>query len=379
MTFNCRCADSAYRTKCPRCGRHFALHFVRRPCDWQCQPRNGFPRSSRPEFSNPPKGSRSDRSWWRRLPVNWRISGGCFDSDVSSFAADVGALVRQARLARRWTQRELARRARVSHWTIWAIETDSANVTVQAVDDVLDALQLRIAVRSASLWLADRARQVDRGQSAVIAVCIRRMSRQGWLAASEVPCSDGRTNGYIDLLAFHAATAVLNTTEAKATMDDLGSMQRTQAWYERVAWSAARQLGWKPQRVVGMFLLLHTEAMDRQLDANREIVESWASLRGRELPMAVANPATWPEGARGLALVDPLDRSSTLIRRPRFAGRRTGAPVSRQSRVPGDLGPSGTPTPGRLICHRQSQRGTHAQRTRRLDPDMNSPRTNRRS
>ena len=76
----------------------------------------------------------------------------------------------------------------------------------------------------------------------------RRLERCGWRTATEVLDRRRTTpRGWIDLLAFREADRALLVEETKTDIPDMGGLQRSVAFYERTALSAARRLGWRPR------------------------------------------------------------------------------------------------------------------------------------
>lgn len=78
--------------------------------------------------------------------IDARLSSGpgtpSFDSRASMLRNEIGGRVRNARLARALTQRELARQAGVSHQLISQIENGIVNTTLDTLDAIWNTLDL---------------------------------------------------------------------------------------------------------------------------------------------------------------------------------------------------------------------------------------------
>jgi hypothetical protein len=153
----------------------------------------------------------------------------------------------------------------------------------------------------------------------------RRFIADAWETAREIEVHHGRSHGWIDLLAFDPRTGTLLIIEVKTRLDDLGSIERQVAWYERSAWQIARDLGWEPRRSAAWLLLLSSEEVEEALRANRKTLELSFPRRAGEMLEDLVSPNGVPPGARGLALVDPTSRRRDWLIRSRLDGRRSPA------------------------------------------------------
>lgn len=171
-------------------------------------------------------------------------------------------------------------------------------------------------------------RQQDAGHARCSAYVRRRLERLGWVVAQEVEVVLGRTHGWIDILAFHAAPGTLLIGEIKTELHDIGELQRTLAWYEREAWSAARRLGWTPRRVQVCLFVLSTDENDARVGANRELLAQAFPVRSRRMERWLEDPSAPNGGTGALVLIDPLGRGRWWILGTRIDGRRTAAPYA---------------------------------------------------
>jgi hypothetical protein len=167
-------------------------------------------------------------------------------------------------------------------------------------------------------------RQRDAGHSRCVGHVARRLENLGWSVRREVRVGEGRSLGWIDVLAYHPRIGVLLVIEVKTELHDLGEIERRLDVYERGAWAAARALGWQPRRLVGCLLLLATAQVDERIRANRDALAGGFQVRARALNMIVtgAQPDT---SGRGLALIDPRSRARDWLRPTTLDGRRSPA------------------------------------------------------
>jgi len=245
----------------------------------------------------------------------------------SSTASLLSDLVRESRSVIGWTQRELATRAKTSQASIWRIETGHAEtVEVAILERVLVALGLRARLELDGRHLDDRRRQQDPVHARVTGHVARRIEPGGWQTATEVLIGDGAPRGWIDLLAFRPADRALLVEETKGDIPDLGALQRSLSFYEREAWAAARQLGWRPVRVVVLVVALDSAAIAGRLAANRELVSRAFPARVADTAAWIASPDAPPPRGWTLGTCDPASRARIWLR-PTMLGTRRRPPA----------------------------------------------------
>jgi transcriptional regulator with XRE-family HTH domain len=105
-----------------------------------------------------------------------------------AFAIQIADAVRDGRRLVGLTQRDLAARARTSQATISRLEGgSSAVVDVLVVERVLFALGIRATLTLDARHLDDRRRQLDGVHARLNGFIARRLERDGWRVALEVP------------------------------------------------------------------------------------------------------------------------------------------------------------------------------------------------
>lgn len=234
--------------------------------------------------------------------------------------------VKDGRRAIGWSQQELARRARVSRPMVGRVERATVSPSFEVAARLFGALGIEAELVVRVPFLMDRQRQRDPAHARCAAYVQRRLEKASWIVRREVEVVQGRSHGWIDLLAFEPRSGTLLVIEIKTQLDDLGQVERSLAWYEREAAAAARRLGWRPHRITSWLLLLATAAADSRVVENRDALS--AAFPGRALGMIGSLRGSNPGAAEGraFAMIDPRSRRRTWLIRSRVDGRRTPAP-----------------------------------------------------
>jgi transcriptional regulator with XRE-family HTH domain len=233
-----------------------------------------------------------------------------------------GRACRDTRLSLDVSRQELAVRVGISARYIAEIERGEANPSLRLVEAIADALglDLQLSIRPPVFPAGPRV------QDAVHARCSsyvdRRLRGHGWATAREVEIVHGPSHGWIDLLAFDHRTGTVLIIEIKTRLDDLGALERQIGWYERMAWQAARRLGWRPTRVIAVVLALASDEVERVLRAHRDLMSVAFPMRAHEVEDVIRHRgAAFP--GRGFALVDPASRRRDWLIRTSVDGRRS--------------------------------------------------------
>lgn len=230
--------------------------------------------------------------------------------------------VTAARTSLGWSQRMLARKARVSRTLVSRFQRGQTQaVTLEALARMFDALGIRAELRAELPVVAGERLQADAVHAWGCGYIGRRLESLGWDVRHEVEVGSGRYRGWIDVLGFRAADRSLLVNEFKSDVLDVGAIQRTTSWYQREAWAAARQFGWRPVRVVLALLLLDSAEVESRIRANRQLLDASFPSRAAELESWIEGPGKAPPSP-SMALVDPTGRGRHWLRPSRVDGRR---------------------------------------------------------
>lgn len=238
-----------------------------------------------------------------------------------------GPACQDVRLSLDVSRKTLADRVGVSARYIAQIERGQANPSARLVESIADALGVDIQLVMRGPVFAAGTRVHDSVHARCSAYVDRRLRGLGWETAREIEIVHGRSHGWIDLLAFDRRTGTLLVIEIKTRLDDLGGLERQLGWYERMAWRAARGLGWRPTRVVSIVLALASDEIERVVRSHRDLLALAFASRATELGEFIADPGRRLVG-RGLALIDPSNRRRDWLIKTSIDGRRSRLPYA---------------------------------------------------
>ena len=221
------------------------------------------------------------------------------------------------------TQAELAVAVGVSRAHIASIESGRANPSLDLAWSIAERLGVDLQLLTPPPLVLDRRRS-DLVHARCSAYVERRMHAAGWLTAREVEVMEGRTHGWIDLLAFHPSSKLLVVVEIKTQLLDIGAAERQIAWYEREARAVARRRGWQPRRVCAWLVLLASEEVEAAISIHRQLLRRSFPDRAPGMRRVVVNESAAAE--RGLALIDPTSRRRDWLIGTRSDGRRSSSP-----------------------------------------------------
>lgn len=228
----------------------------------------------------------------------------------------------ETRIALDVSRRDLADRVGVSVRYIALIERGEANPSLRLVERIATALGLDIQLEIRPPVFPAGPRLRDAVHARCSAYVDRRLRGLGWLTAREVEIVHGRSHGWIDLLAFDRRSGTLLIIEFKTRLDDLGGLERQLGWYERMAWQAARRLGWRPARIVSCVLALASDEVERVVRSHRDLLRVAFAMRASQIADLLDRPDADFTG-RGLALIDPSSRRRDWLIRTSIDGRRS--------------------------------------------------------
>jgi transcriptional regulator with XRE-family HTH domain len=234
-----------------------------------------------------------------------------------------GAVVRAARMTRRWRQRDVAARAGVSQATVWRVERGRIDeMTVSTVRRVCKALEIRIELqprgRGADLDLMVNARHSALHESVARALA-RAFPR--WEMAHEVSFSIWGERGVIDLLLWHPGRRALLIIEFKTELVDTGELLGTMDRRRRLAPEIVAERGWEPLTVSTWVIVARSRTNERRLSSFRTVLRSAFPLEGRRMLRWLREPAGVVAGLSLWALTEgesvaPVQR----VRRPTAKG-----------------------------------------------------------
>ena len=246
---------------------------------------------------------------------------------VDSSVSRIGLAIRDLRRSIGWSERELAARAGVSQSLVSFIERGRLhNLSFESAGRLLEAMGGRLIIDAAAPFLGDRERQREPAHVRCATYVVRRLERDDWQVATEVEIGGDRFRGWIDVLAYNAARRLLLLIEINTEIHDLGAIERALGWYERECWSAARRMGWYPDRLLSSLMLLSSAANDVRIRENRDSLARLFPVRASELAAYLRDPGRPVRPGRSLALIDPLSRRRDWLRPSRTDGRRSAAP-----------------------------------------------------
>jgi len=234
-----------------------------------------------------------------------------------------GRLCRDTRIRLDLSQQHLAERVGVSRGYIGKLERGEANPSLALVETVAEALGLDLTLIGRPPVFIGGAHIRDAVHARCTAYVGRRLKSHGLLTEREVEIVQGRSHGWIDLLAFDPRSGTLVIVEVKTRLDDLGAMERQLRWYERESRTVARRIGWDVRRTTSWLLVLASDEVDVVLRQHRALFDDTFPRRARELLADVTSHWAAPRPGRGLAMVDPASRRRDWLIRTRLDGRRS--------------------------------------------------------
>jgi transcriptional regulator with XRE-family HTH domain len=242
-----------------------------------------------------------------------------------SIRTSFARLLRESRHRLGMSQETLSRLADVSRGQIAKIELGQADPSLDTAERLAIALGLEVNLVARPPLLLE-PRQRDSVHAACSGYADRRLRADNWETAREVEIIQGRSRGWIDLLAFNPHTGLLLVVEIKTRLDDIGLVERQVSWYERSAFDVGRRLGWPARRAAVWLLALASAEVEATISMNRQMLS--LAFPGRAAEMAtIAAGGVLPAGqGRGLALIDPASRRREWLIRTRADGRRLVAP-----------------------------------------------------
>jgi transcriptional regulator with XRE-family HTH domain len=263
----------------------------------------------------------------------------------------LGATVRLLRRRRGWRQADLGGAARISRAAVSRLERGHLDgLTIDTFRRIAAAIDLRIDF--VPRWRgAEVDRMLGRRHSLLHEAFAQHLrALPAWTFRPEVSYSIYGERGVIDMLAWHAASAMLLVVEFKTELVDVNELIGTMDRRRRLAIQVGRDFGWHGVAVSCLVVLVGSRTNRRRATEHRTILRAAFPADGRRL-------ATW--------LRDPRQASSVLAMWPN-ARHETSGPDSKASggateglsmpagarprtnggsaRAPGPLDPASEPT-----------------------------------
>ena len=204
-----------------------------------------------------------------------------------------GALVRMARVKRRWRQVDLADRAGVSRGTIGRVERGrSEEVNLATLRGVCAALGFSVELLPRGLG-AELDRMVTARHSGLHEAVARWLGRAfpGWIAAPEVSFNIWGERGVIDLLLWHPGRRAVLIIEFKTELADLGALIASMDVRRRLAHEIAAKRGWSPLMVATWVIVGRSRTNERRVAAFRTMLRSAFPADGRRMVAWLRDPS----------------------------------------------------------------------------------------
>ena len=215
----------------------------------------------------------------------------------------IGRVILVLRQRRGWRQEDLAARSGVSASAISGMERGRVDrYTLATVRRVLDALNASADLDVRWGGRGDVDRLLDADHARLMQTWADRHQQAGWDVWSEASYSVYGERGRIDLLAFHAASGVLEVTEGKSGIWDVQDTIGRLDVKMRLAPRIAAQRGWKVRRVVGALVVVDGRTARRRIAAHAALFGRF-DTRGRAAHVFVRDPR---RAADGLLVFVPL-------------------------------------------------------------------------
>lgn len=239
------------------------------------------------------------------------------------FAMMLPPAVLETRRRLGWTQAALGTRSGVSQSQVSRFEAGRVEVlSLSTAGRFLDSMGIRASLTLDHPLVARPDRQRDAAHARCVPYVAGRIARMGWDVRREVEIHHGRSHGWIDVFAFHAATRSAVVVEVKSAVPDIGATQRTLGWYTRMAWDVGRSFGSPMRRVGAALLCLATVVNEARLAQNADLMRQAYPVRATALFDWLAAPVGDLPGP-AVAFIDPRSRHVRWLIATASEGRRS--------------------------------------------------------
>lgn len=240
-----------------------------------------------------------------------------------------GLGVRALRQRRGWRQEDLARRAGVSRGVVGRIESGRLD-GVPHGKIVLVARALDARADLLLRWQGEGLdRLLDEAHAVLVGRAVELFRAGGWETAVEVSFSIDGERGRYDLLAFHAGTRIVASTEIKSVVPDVGETIGVSDRKARLAPVVARRHGWSCRGVARILLVADTRTARRRVERHESVWRTAFPVTGRATLAWIADPS-WPpiDGLAFLSDAHGVSGTPRLVKRVRVRRARGGGSAS---------------------------------------------------
>ncbi|MDO8485716.1 MAG: helix-turn-helix domain-containing protein [Candidatus Limnocylindrales bacterium] len=196
----------------------------------------------------------------------------------------VGAALRAIRVRKRWRQKDLAAKAKVSrtmigrieHGRLTAVPLGSIRRAAHALDARLDTV---VRWQGGDLWRLISARHSAMHE----AVAELFGSLEGWVAEPEVSFSIFGERGIIDVLAWNDARRMLLVVELKTELVDINELMATMDRKRRLAAEVASDRSWEPIATSTWVVVAESRTNRRAVSAHETVLRAKFPVDGRRM------------------------------------------------------------------------------------------------
>jgi transcriptional regulator with XRE-family HTH domain len=198
----------------------------------------------------------------------------------------IGTALRAVRHRKGWRQQDVAARAGVSPATVSNLESGRiSRVQLDTLRRVAAALDIRVDV--IARWRGGELDRLLNHRHATLASAVTEWLRSmGWDVAPEVSFAIGAERGWVDLLAWHAATRTVLVIEIKTELVDVHELLGVVDRKTRLAPRIALQRGWNAVNVA-------TWVVMAEGSTNRRRVVRFGALLRAALPADTRTMERW--------------------------------------------------------------------------------------
>ena len=200
-----------------------------------------------------------------------------------------------------------------------------AGLSVPEAEAICQGLGARLVFGIEAPVILEPSRQRDAAHARCVSYVVRRLLAAGWIVRREAQIGMRNRPGWIDVFGFNARSRALLVSEIKTDLADMGGLERQLGWYGREARATAARLGWSPEHVLEVALLLATAANDERIRENAAGIRQVFPSRWQELMRVIRGEE--PRGSGwGIAMIDPRSRARDWCRPTVLDGRRSASP-----------------------------------------------------